>query len=320
MARKHTGTADVAAMRRRNGQGNDRDGQGGRGGRRNRAIFRSPGGAAPKRLAYPETARNFARPTREMPMENSTSFEGEVALVTGGGTGIGAAVALALAEAGARVLITGRREAELRASAGRHRGIAYVVADVSSPRDVARGLDEVRARFDRLDLLVNNAGIFEVAPLAAASPEHTRRTWDTNVAGVIETTRQALPLLRRSKGAIVNIASTVADQPFANMSVYCASKAAVLALTRSWARELAGDEIRVNAVSPGPIETPIFDPAKVGISPQEMEQLGSSVLSLVPLKRFGKAEEVARVVAFLGSRAASYVTGAQYTVGGGIEA
>ena len=319
MARKHSGTAGRAAMRRRNGQGNDSGEQGGRGGRRNRAIFRSPGGDAPKRLAYPETARNVARPTKEIPMENS-SFAGEVALVTGGGTGIGAAVALALAEAGARVLITGRREAELRASAGRHPGIAYVVADVSSPRDVARGLDEVRARFDRLDLLVNNAGIFEVAPLAAASPEHTRRTWDTNVAGVIETTRQALPLLRRSKGAIVNIASTVADQPFANMSVYCASKAAVLALTRSWARELAGDEIRVNAVSPGPIETPIFDPAKVGISPQEMEQLGSSVLSLVPLKRFGKAEEVARVVAFLGSRAASYVTGAQYTVGGGIEA
>ena len=248
------------------------------------------------------------------------SFEGQVALVTGGSTGIGAAVALQLAEAGAKVLITGRAEATLRASASRHPGIGYVVADIARGDDVARSLEEVRKRFGRLDVLVNNAGILELVPLADASPEHVRRTWETNVLGLIETTRAALPLLRASKGNIVNLATIVADQPFANMSVYCASKAAVLALTRSWAQELAAEGIRVNAVSPGPIETPMFTAEKLGIGAPALEQLGSSVLGLVPLKRFGKAEEVAQVITFLASPAASYVTGAQYTVGGGIEA
>jgi NAD(P)-dependent dehydrogenase (short-subunit alcohol dehydrogenase family) len=250
----------------------------------------------------------------------SRSFEGQVALVTGGSTGIGAAAALELAEAGAQVLITGRHEETLRASASRHAAISYVVADVGRPADVARSLDEVRARFGRLDALVNNAGILEIVGLADASAEHVRRTFETNVHGLIETTRAALPLLRRSKGAIVNLVTTIADQPFANMSVYCASKAAVLALTRSWAQELAPEGIRVNAVSPGPVETPMFSPAKLGIDTPALEALASSVLGMVPLRRFGKPEEVAHVIAFLASPAASYVSGAQYTVGGGMEA
>ena len=177
-------------------------------------------------------------------MENS--FAGQVALVTGGSTGIGAAVALQLAQSGAKVVITGRHEDTLRASAARHTAIDYVVADVARASDVARSVDEVRKRLGRLDLLINNAGVLEIVSLADASPEHVRRTWETNVLGLIETTRAALPMLRKSKGVIVNLATTIADQPFANMSVYCASKAAVLALTRSWAQELAPDGIRVN--------------------------------------------------------------------------
>jgi NAD(P)-dependent dehydrogenase (short-subunit alcohol dehydrogenase family) len=255
-------------------------------------------------------------------MNTSTdrSFEGQVALVTGGSSGIGAAVALALAQAGAKVVITGRHEATLRAAAARHPGIGYVVADVARPEDVARSVEEVRARFGRLDALVNNAGILEIVPLGDASPEHVRRTFETNVTGLIETTRAALPLLRKSRGAIVNLTTVIADQPFANMSVYCASKAAVLALTRSWAQELAPEGIRVNAVSPGPIETPMFSAEKLGIGGTALEELATSVLGQVPLKRFGKPEEVAQVIAFLASGAASYVTGAQYSVGGGIEA
>ena len=250
----------------------------------------------------------------------SKAFENRVALVTGGSTGIGAAAALELAEGGASVIITGRSEGTLSASAKRHARIDYVVADVSNPEDAARTLDAVRARFDRLDVLVNNAGIAEIAALADANAEHVRRVWKTNVDGLIETTRLALPLLKKTKGTIVNVASTVADRPFSNMSVYSASKAAVLALTRAWAKELAPDGIRVNAVSPGPIETPIFDPEKLRVSPAELEIMGSFVLGLVPLKRFGQPAEVASVIAFLASSASSFVTGAEYTVGGGIEA
>jgi NAD(P)-dependent dehydrogenase (short-subunit alcohol dehydrogenase family) len=247
-------------------------------------------------------------------------FEKQIALVTGGSTGIGAAVALQLAQAGARVVITGRHEATLRTSAARHPGIEYVVADVGKSADVTRTIEEVRKRHGRLDVLINNAGIMEIVPLSDAGPEHVRRTLDTNLVGLIETTRLALPLLRAAKGTIVNVTTTIADQPFGNMSVYCASKAAVLALTRAWAQELAADGIRVNAMSPGPIETPLFSPEKLGISGEALGKLAESVLGMLPLKRFGKPEEVAQVITFLASPASSYVTGAQYTAGGGFEA
>ncbi|HEX8908451.1 MAG TPA: SDR family oxidoreductase [Anaeromyxobacteraceae bacterium] len=246
------------------------------------------------------------------------TFESKVALVTGGSTGIGRAVARELALAGAQVLITGRHEAELRESASQHPAIGYLVADVARPADAARTLEEVRRRHGRLDILVNNAGIATPAPLSDASPEHARQIFEVNVLGLVELTRQALPLLRQAKGAVVNVASVVADHPFPNMSVYSASKAAVVALTRSWAQELAADGVRVNVVSPGPIETPIF--GKSGLPQAELDAMAADIVNRVPMKRFGKPEEVAAVVAFLAAPGSSFVTGAQYTVGGGIEA
>jgi len=248
----------------------------------------------------------------------SQQLESKVALVTGGSTGIGRAVALRLAQAGARVVITGRHEDALRAAAAQHPAISHVVADVAVVADAARTIEEVKRRHGRLDVLVNNAGVAPVAPLSDAAPEHVRGIFETNVNGLIELTRQALPLLRASKGSIVNVSSVVADHPFPNMSVYAASKAAVLALSRAWAQELGADGVRVNAVSPGPIETPIF--GKMGLGKEQLEGMAAGIISQVPLKRFGKPEEVAAVVGFLASSEASFVTGAQYPVGGGIEA
>ncbi len=247
-------------------------------------------------------------------------FDKQVALVTGGSMGIGAAVAKQLSEQGAQVLITGRNEAALKALASQLHDVAYLVADIGKPADAERTAAEVKRRYGRLDVLVNNAGILQMASLSDATPEHVRNTFDINVLGLIETTRVLLPLLRQSKGNIINLTTVIADQPFANMSAYCASKAAVLALTRSWAQELAPEGIRVNAVSPGPIETSMFSADKLKISTQQLEQLGAGVLKGVPSGRFGKPEEVARVITFLASPGASYVTGAQYTVGGGMEA
>ena len=218
------------------------------------------------------------------------------------------------------MVITGRTEQTLRASAAQHENISYVVADLASADAGARAVEAVKTRHGRLDVLVNNAGVLEVAPLADSDAAHVRRMFEINVFGLIETTRAALPLLRQTKGNIVNLATVVADQPFANMSAYCASKAAVLALSRSWAQELGGEGIRVNAVSPGPIETPMFTADKLKVSGEQLDAMGAAILALVPSNRFGKPEEVAEAIAFLASKAASYVTGAQYTVGGGIEA
>ncbi|OFX23232.1 MAG: hypothetical protein A2V77_24105 [Anaeromyxobacter sp. RBG_16_69_14] len=245
-------------------------------------------------------------------------LESKVALVTGGSTGIGRAVALELAQAGAQVMVTGRHEHQLRETATQHSGITWVVADVARLTDAATTLEEVRCRHHRLDILVNNAGIAPVAPISDATPEHVRQIFDVNVVGLIEVTRHALPLLREARGTIVNVASVAADQPFANMSVYSASKAAVLALTRAWAQELAAQGVRVNVVSPGPIETPIL--GKTGLPQEQLDELGSGIVNQVPLGRFGKPEEVASVVGFLASPRSSFVTGAQYAVGGGIEA
>lgn len=245
----------------------------------------------------------------------TNKLQNKVAIVTGGGSGIGKDIALKLAEEGAQVVITGRTEATLQASASRHDNIAFQVADVTSKDAVTKLMAKVQQDYGHLNILVNNAGVAPVTPLSAVKDEEIQSTFNINVFGIIYMTQVALPLLRASQGNIINISSTVANTPMANMSVYSASKAAVRALTVSWAKELAPDQIRVNTVNVGPIETPIYD--KTDLSPEEAKAHHDSVAKNIPLGHFGQPVDIANAVAFLASEDASFVTAADYKVDGG---
>jgi len=215
-------------------------------------------------------------------------------------------------------VITGRHEETLAESAGASAQISSVVADVAKSEDVTRTIAAVKERHGRLDILVNNAGIAPGRPLAEIDLDHVDQVLGVNVRGLVDTTLQALPLLRESQGTIINITTTLVGRAVEGLSIYTASKAAVVSLTRTWAKELGGEGIRVNSVSPGPIETPIYE--KMGMPQEAMEAMAGAISQMVPLHRFGQSEEVAGVVAYLASNEASYVTGADYLVDGGFGA
>ena len=242
----------------------------------------------------------------------------KTALVTGGSTGIGAAIAKHLADEGFKVLITGRNEKTLVESSSQHDNIDFIISDVSKHDDVVKTVEHISNIYGRLDVLVNNAGVATPIPFEEISLQHYDDIFNINVRGLIDMTQASLPLLKESKGNIINIASIVADDPFAGFTIYSASKGAVITLTKGLAKELSGFGIRVNAVSPGPIATPLFD--KMGLSEEEQSGMGESIQDMVPLGRFGTPDEIATAVAFLASEKATYVTGAQYKVDGGIAA
>ena len=235
----------------------------------------------------------------------------KVAFVTGGGTGIGRAVALALRAGGAQVVVGGRREAPLRELAAQE-GIEWVGVDVSDPGQVAASIERVLELHGRLDILVNNAGVYSVAPLEETSEESLQLLWEVNVAGVLRVSRAALPALRESRGAIVNISSIVARGVFPGAVAYSASKAAVEHATRVLAAEVGPQGVRVNAVAPGPTETPMTE--------HLLADSGTvaALAGQTPLGRIGRPEDVAPAVVFLASSAASWVTGEVLSAAGGL--
>ncbi|CAM5615715.1 SDR family NAD(P)-dependent oxidoreductase [Streptomyces fumanus] len=240
-------------------------------------------------------------------------FEGKTAVVTGGSTGIGLATAVRLAAEGAHVFITGRRATALDEAVktiGATKATA-VAGDVSDPADLDRLYDAVRARGRGLDVLFANAGTGSFATLEQTTEQHIDEIFGVNVRGTLFTVQKALPLLNDGASVILN-SSVRADDGVAAFGAYAASKAAVRSFARTWANELKDRGIRVNAVSPGPIDTPGAD-AITGDAPVDKEQFAAGV----PLGRVGRPEEVAQAVVFLASEQASFVLGANLYVDGG---
>lgn len=243
-------------------------------------------------------------------------LQGKVALITGGNSGMGLVTAQRFAAEGAKVIITGRRKDEVdRAVALIGSGALGVQGDVSQMADLDRLFEEIRSKFGHLDVVFANAGLGQLAPLGEVSEEHFDLHFDVNVKGLFFTVQKALPLLRDGSSIILN-ASIAAQKGMEAFSVYSATKAAVRSFARSWTVDLKSRRIRVNAISPGPIETPIF--GKMGLSAEQQKHFGESIMSQVPLGRMGKSEEIAGAALFLASDESSYITGIDLCVDGGM--
>jgi NAD(P)-dependent dehydrogenase (short-subunit alcohol dehydrogenase family) len=246
----------------------------------------------------------------------SKKLEGKVAVITGGNSGIGLATARRFVAEGAHVFITGRRQAELdQAVTQIGRDITGVQGDVSHLTDLDRLFATVKQRHGRLDVLFANAGVVALAPLGEITEEHFDQVFHINVKGLLFTVQKALPLLTDGGSIILN-ASIVASKGLESISVYSASKAAVRSFARCWTTDLRHRRIRVNVISPGPTDTPIFN--KAGLTPEQAGEAKGSLVAAVPLGRMGTADEVANAAVFLASDDSSYVTGIELFIDGGM--
>jgi len=246
----------------------------------------------------------------------SKKLSGKVAVVTGGNSGIGLATAKVFAEEGARVFVSGRRQAELDAAVEKiGPSTTAVQGDVTKPADLDRLYSTVQKDAGHLDILFANAGSGWLLPLGAITEEHFDKTFDLNVKGLLFTVQKALPLLRDG-GSIVLNASMAGSKGMPAFSVYAASKAAVRSFARTWAVDLKDRKIRVNAVSAGVIPTEGYRTA--GLTQEQVEGFAEQMAASTPLGRVGTPDEVARAVLFLASSDASFVNGIELFVDGGL--
>jgi NAD(P)-dependent dehydrogenase (short-subunit alcohol dehydrogenase family) len=253
------------------------------------------------------------------PTNNGKTFQGKVVLVTGGTSGIGKAAAIAFARAGAKVVLSGRREkegaqivAEIKKLGGE---AAFVRADIAKDADAKAMVKFTVDKFGKIDIAFNNAGVEWKGPLDQATEAEYRRIFDTNVWGVLNSMRHEIPvMLKNGGGAIVNTSSAAGHVGFPQVSVYVASKHAVEGLTKSVALEFAKQNIRINAIAPGPIATEMWDRFAGD------KEVSAQVISTVPAGRLGASDEIAAAVLYLASDAAKFTTGASLVVDGGVVA
>jgi len=243
-----------------------------------------------------------------------SKVNGKVAVVTGGNSGIGFASAKELKDQGATVVITGRDQQKV-ANASQELGVTGYVADVSDLSAIDKLVEQVKNEFGNVDILFVNAGIFQPAPVGQISEEMFDHQMGINFKGAVFTTERFLPILNDG-ASIINLSSVNAYTGMPNTAVYAASKAALNSYTRTAATELAPRKIRINSVNPGPVYTPIF--GKTGMPEDQLNGFAEAMQNRVPLKRFGQPEDIAKLVTFLASDDASFITGGEYNIDGGI--
>jgi NAD(P)-dependent dehydrogenase (short-subunit alcohol dehydrogenase family) len=242
-------------------------------------------------------------------------LEGKVALITGGNSGIGLATAKQFVNEGAYVYISGRRDTELAAAVKEiGKNVTGIQGDVSNLVDLDRLFAQIKREKGKLDIVFANAGVATYAAFGKITEEHFDSIFGINVKGLLFTVQKALPLLPDGASVILN-ASVVASKGLSSNSVYSATKAAIRSFARTWTTDLKDRRIRVNAVSPGPIDTPGLNNllASSGAGDQRLKALST----VVPLGRLGTPDEIAKAVVFLASDDSSYVTGTELFVDGG---
>ena len=248
----------------------------------------------------------------------SKKLAGKVAVVTGASKGIGAEIARQLAAEGAAVVVNyssskeGADKVVKEITSGGGKAIA-VQANVAKPAEVQRLFAETKKTFDRLDLLINNAGIYETSSLAEITPEHFHKQFDVNVLGLILATQEAAKLMGSDGGSIINISSVASTSAFPSYGVYSATKGAVDSLTRVFAAELGPRKIRVNSINPGMVLTEGFRAA--GLAESEFRK---GYEAQAPLRRIGQPDDIASVAVFLASPDSGWITGEMLYVSGGV--